>query len=396
MEAFDGTNLTLTEIGAAERVSAGYVTPGFLTLLGVAPAIGRAFRDDDVAQRVAMVSNGFWRSKLVMYANPIGRQIVLGGQAHTIIGVLPNTFSFALGASDVWLPFPVGPAEAARAGYRVRPLARLLPHANLNDVEQALAEVSRTSSPPARVVATPVATAIAGGATRTLGVLARAAAVAALIAFTNLAGLLIVRSIDRRRELAVRSALGASRPGIARLLLLEAAALVAMGVVGGVLLALSITPAVARLALEQFGASANRDIVISWRALAVISLVAAASAALCGSLPALMAARRNVVEVLRRGATPAPRELALRRVLVTSVVALAFVLVVSVTVLGRSLFNVLRVNPGFEASGVLTLQVALPSASYNRDRVVSSTGPCKAPWRCGWGPRPCHTSMRFH
>ena len=200
MEAFDGTNLTLTEIGAAERVSAGYVTPGFLTLLGVAPAIGRAFRDDDVAQRVAMVSNGFWRSKLVMDANPIGRQIVLGGQAHTIIGVLPNTFSFALGASDVWLPFPVGPAEAARAGYRVLPLARLLPYANLNDVEQALAEVSRTSSPPARVVATPVATAIAGGATRTLGVLAGAAAVAALIAFTNLAGLLIVRSIDRRRD----------------------------------------------------------------------------------------------------------------------------------------------------------------------------------------------------
>ena len=370
MEAFDGTNLTLTEIGAAERVSACYATPGFLTLLGVAPAIGRAFRDDDVAQRVAIVSNGFWRSKLAMDANPIGRQIVLGGQAHTIVGVLPNTFSFALGASDVWLPFQAGPAQAARAGYRVLPLARLRPYANVSDVEQALAEVSRTSSPPARVVATPVATAIAGDATRTLGVLSGAAAVAALIAFTNLAGLLIVRSIDRRRELAVRSALGAPRSTIARLLLLEAAALVAMGVVGGVLLALSITPAVARLALEQFGASANRDIVISWRTVAVISLVAAASTALCGSLPALMAARRNVVEVLRRGATPAPRELALRRVFVTGVVALAFVLVVSVTVLGRSLFSVLRVHPGFEASGVLTLQVALPSASYNRDRVV--------------------------
>ena len=128
----------------------------------------------------------------------------------------------------------------------------------------------------------------------------------------------------------------------------------------------------------------------------MISLVAAASAALCGSLPALMAARRNVVEVLRRGATPAPRELALRRVFVTSVVALAFVLVVSVTVLGRSLFNVLRVNPGFEARGVLTLQVALPSASYNRDRVVEFYSALQSAVARGWGPRPCHTSMRFH
>ena len=93
LEASDGTNLTLTELGAAERVSASNVTPGFLTLLGVAPALGRAFDLDDVGQSVAIVSHAFWRGKLVADPGVIGRQIVLGGQAHTIVGVLPEQFS---------------------------------------------------------------------------------------------------------------------------------------------------------------------------------------------------------------------------------------------------------------------------------------------------------------
>jgi ABC-type antimicrobial peptide transport system permease subunit len=136
------------------------------------------------------------------------------------------------------------------------------------------------------VVTTGVATAIAGDATGTLGLLAGAAAIAVLIAFTNLAGLLIVRSIDRRCELAVRSALGARRSEIARQLLLEAAALVAMGTVGGVLLALWMTPEVGRLALEQFGGVANRDVTVSWRVIGVVAMVASACAWICGSLPA--------------------------------------------------------------------------------------------------------------
>lgn len=372
IEASDGTNLTLTELGAAERVSASNVTPGFLTLLGVTPVLGRAFDPDDVGWPVAIVSHAFWRGRLAADPGVIGRQVVLGGQAHTIVGVLPERFFFALNACDVWRPFPVTPAQAARAGYRVRGVARLARNVSAAYLGAALDDVSRTSSPPARVVATAVATAIAGDATRTLGLLAGAAALTMLIAFTNLAGLLIVRSIDRRRELAVRSALGARRSDIAWQLLLEAEALVAIGTVGGVLLALWMTPAVGRLALEQFGGIANRDVVVSWRVIGVVTIVASACAWMCGLLPALVAARRSVVDVLRRGATPPPRELILRRVFVIGEVALAFVLLVSLALLGRSLISVLNVNPGFDAHGVLTLSVSLPAATYpNRDRVVS-------------------------
>jgi len=178
-------------------------------------------------------------------------------------------------------------AQAARTGYRVRIVARLAPNVPSAYLGAALEEVSRQSSPPAQVVATSVATAIAGDATRTLGLLAGSAALAMAVAFTNLAGLMIVRSIDRRRELAVRAALGARRSEIARQLILEAEALVAMGIAGGVLLAVWTTPVVGRLALEQFGGVANRDVTVSWRVIGVVAMVAVACAGICGLLPAL-------------------------------------------------------------------------------------------------------------
>ena len=368
VEAYDPTNLTLTELGAAEPMSVTDVTPGFLPLLGVAPARGRMFEASDVSQPLAIVSHAFWRAKLAADPGAIGRQIVLGGRPHTIVGVLPERFVFALNACDVWRPLPLPPADPAfpdvRAGYRVLVVARLARHVSPGDLRAALDEVSQRSSPPAQVVATGMATAIARGAARTLGLLAAAAALAFVIAFANLAGLLLVRSIDRRRELAVRTALGARPSEIARQLVLEAETVVAIGIVGGVLLALWLTPAVARLALEQFGGVANREVAVSWRVITVVAIGAAACAGLCGLLPAYVASRHNVVDVLARGVTPAPREIGLRRVFVTAVVALACVLLVSLSLVGRSLRNVLNVDPGFDARGVLTLAVAVPAAKY--------------------------------
>jgi len=320
------------------------------------------------------------------------RVTILHGCVHTyMVGshfVSVIQYIALLSASDVWRPFPVTPAEAARTGYRVRVIARLPRSVSPAYLGTVLDDVSRASSPRARAVATGIARAIAGDATRTLGLLAGAAALAMLIAFTNLAGLLIVRSVDRRRELAVRTALGARRSEIARLLLLESQALVAMGIGGGVLLAMWLTPVVGRLALEQFGA-ANREVVVSWRVVGVVSLVASVSAWICGLLPALVAARRSTVDVLRRGATAPPGELTLRRAFVSGEVALAFVLLVSVSLLGRSLFGVLNVNPGFDADGVVTMHVSLPAASYpGRDRVVSFYSALQSALAARLGDRP--------
>jgi putative ABC transport system permease protein len=362
LEATDGTNLTLTGVGAAERVNAVNVTPGYFKLLGVSPTRGRDFDDGDVARPVVIISDRFWRTKLGGDAGVLGRELVLSGQAHTVIGVLPTSQS---GVSDreIWRPFPITPAQAVRNGNSVGVVARLADPMTAADLARVLDDVSRSSAPPSRAVITPLATTLTGGASRMLTSLAGAGALAMLIAFANLGGLLTVRAIDRRRELAVRSALGAQRMQIARHLLFEAQVLVLIGIVGGVVLAVWLTPIVARFALEQFDI-ARRQVTISWSAIGAVSMMAIALAWICGAVPAGLAARRSAVDVLRRGVTPLRRELLLRRAFVVGEIALAFVLLVSMAMVGRSLFGVLAVNPGFDASGVLAMNISLPGALY--------------------------------
>jgi len=372
LEAFDGTNLTLTELGPAERVSATDVTPGFLELLGVFPVRGRSFTEDDVGEPVILISDAFWRAKLAADPNGVGRRIVLGDRAHTIVGVLPERFFFALNPCEIWRPLPVTRAAALRSGYRVRVVGRLKSNASPAFLQAALEDISRTSSPPAHAVVHDLATAITGGVRGPLRILAAAAALALLIAFANLAGLLLVRSINRRRELAVRAALGARRSEIAWQLVLEAEVLVIAGAAGGLLIALWTTPLAVWLATTQLGVVGSAPVALSWRVAGLITIVAAVCAAIGALLPALSTARQNVVDVLRGGATAAPRELMLRRAFVSGEVAIAFVLLVSLALVGRSLAGVLAVDPGFEARGVLTTSVSLPAARYpSTERGVS-------------------------
>ena len=387
LEASDGTHLTLTGLGAAERVHVTDVTPGFLPLLGVVPAQGRGFEAEDLSQALVVLTHAFWRAKLAGDPAAVGRQLVLGGRPHLIVGILPEQFRFPLDEVDIFRPLPLSSDPAARAGYQVGVMARLAPNVSSTDLTAALDDVSRRSSLPAQAVATPLATRIARGSTRALTLLAGAAALACLIAFANLAGLLLVRSIDRRRELAVRAALGARRTEMARQLVLEAETLVALGIAGGVLLALWFTPVVGSLALGPFGDLANREVAVSWRVIAVVAMVAAACGALCGLLPAFVASRANVVDVLARGVTPAPGELGLRRVFATGVIALACVLLVSLTLVGRSLRSVLDVNPGFDPRGVVVLPLLMPDSKYpGPERVASFQSAVQSALEARFGP----------
>ena len=370
-EAFDGTNVTLTRVGAAERLQVTDVTPGFLRLLGVSPAIGRTFSGDDIGRSVVIVSHAFWQRKLAADPAIVGRDLVLGGRSHTVVGVLPKGFVFALGAADVWRPLDIPGAQAARDGMRVRVIARLNRAATSTGLAAALAGVSRASRPP-RIVATNVATAIAGDRAATLRLLAGAAAIATFMAFANLACLLIVRSIDRRRELAVRTALGAGPSETTRQLLLESGAIVALGTIGGVALAWSMTPVIADLILERVGEFATREVPLSWRVTGGLAMLACAGGGICGWLTALTATRWNVGDVVRRGGTASTRELGIRRAFVVGEVALAFMLLVSMSVVGRTLLNLLEVDLGFDPRGVVALQLSLPGAGYPSDEEVAA------------------------
>ncbi|MGE3343790.1 MAG: FtsX-like permease family protein [Vicinamibacterales bacterium] len=371
-EAFDGTNLTLTEVGPAERLQVTDATPGFLRQLGVSAAMGRTFAADDVGRSVAIVSDEFWRGKLAADPNIIGRELVLGGRSHTVIGVLPERFVFALGRADIWRPLAAPPDQAGREDMRVRVIARVNSEATSSQLVAILDDVSGASRPPSRVVARDVATAIAGDRTATIRLLAGAASVALLIAFANLAGLLIVRSIDRRRELAVRTALGAGPSETTRQLVLESSAIVAVGALAGVLLAWRMTPIAADLILERVGEFATREVSLNWRVVGGLVVVSLGCAVTCGWLPALAATRWNPVDVLRRGVTPSRRELTVRRAFVAGEVTLAFVLLVSMSLLGKSLSDLLQNDPGFEPEGVVALQISLPGTSYPSDERVAA------------------------
>jgi putative ABC transport system permease protein len=372
LAALDGTNLTLTGIGAAERIRTRDVTPNFLALLGVSPILGRTFGPEDVGRSSALISSAFWHGKLAGDAGVIGRRLVLGGREHTIVGVLDDSVSRTFDRGDVWRQLPVPRDEATRSGYRVRVLARLAPDVTLSNFEAALDDVSRTAAPPARATVARLAATLAGDRANTLGLLAVAASLAILIAFTNLAGLSVVRLIDRRSELVLRNALGADRFAAVKQLLLEAGVLVAAGTLAGLLLALWVTPSAGRLALGQIGALADRNITVGWRVVGVLALVGFACAVVCGLLPALATTKAQMVDVLRREVTPSSREHALRRAFVAAQVAVAFVLLVSMSLLGQALFRVTAINPGVDARGVLTLQLSLPSTVYTPERVASS------------------------
>ncbi len=369
LEAIDGANLTLTGLGDAERVNANDVTPGVLRLLGVTPSLGRTFEAGDAGQPVVIVSDRIWREKLGADPNAIGRAISLGGVNHAVIGVLPRPTQFDPTAADFWRPIAYAITPAFRSSYRVSVYARLAHGTSTASLSGALEHVSRRSSPPSRVVVSSMSEQMAGDSRKTLAVLGAAAALAVLLAFVNIGGLIVVRSIDRQRELAIRSALGASPADIVKKMLLETQLLVAIGIAGGVLIAVWITPPFARLALQQFAGSGVAP-PVDWRAIAIIAVGASIAGALCTLPPALASSRRDVIDTLRRGATAPPREVNLRRMFVIVQVALAFVMLASVTLLGAAFVRVLNIAPGFDAGGVLALKLSLPAAAYPDDKVV--------------------------
>jgi predicted permease len=371
IEAFDPTNMTLTGRGPAERVSATAVTPGFFSLLGVAPMMGRTWSEEQTATDVAVVSEGFWRVKLGADPNVLGGRLVLGGRSFSVVAVLPKRFTFGLNRSDIWVPLPRFAANSRDGRPPVRVLGRLAPGTTADRASQTLDQVSRRSTPPARTVALPVAGVIAGTLGRIVPLLLLGASLAISLAVINLAGLLVVRAIERHREFAIRRALGASAMQIVKQLLIETHVLVALGATGGVLLALWITPLVGRLAFDQFGSVATGGLDVNWRSMTALGFTVWVCAWLCGLAVSARALRASGGDLLSRSAGAGLREVALRRVLVAAEITLAFVLLASLAVVGRSLQRAFAVNPGFDAAHVLTVSVSLPSVRYPNEQRVT-------------------------
>ncbi len=363
----------------ARVVSAG-ATARLFPMLGIEPSLGRGFGpadDEPGAPRVAMVSYGFWRSRLAADTAAVGRELRLDGEGYTVVGVLPRAFSgdtdgggvLPPASVEVWLPYLNSPAAEGRAlpGLtNVNPVARLDDGVSLEvaqaELDAAMVEVARRHEAldGSHTVYVPARDALTAGARTPMALLWGAVIFVLLLACVNAANLILERTENRGHELSLRRALGAGRGRVLRQLLSESAILAGLGGVLGFLLGAGGLRAMVGLQPDPFPRFAETS--VDGATVAFLVATTALVALILGLIPVLGAVRARVAGSLR-GAHNGSRRLGrLRPTLVVTQVALATVLLTGAGLLTRSLDRVLRIEPGFDPHHVVSARVDHPTA----------------------------------
>jgi putative ABC transport system permease protein len=381
IEGYDPTNLTVTADGTEPLMLRGArVTPGFFPMLGVTPALGRAFLPEESVAGgapVVLLTHGFWQRRLGGDPRVLGRSLTLDRRRFTVVGVLPRDFHFApVEDAELWLPIdPAVRRASERFNHWLNVVARLKPGVTFAGARSDLSAVMRRlgaqypeTNAGRDVALVELREEIVGAVRPTLLVLFGAVGCVLLVACVNVAGLMLARSAARGREIAVRSALGADRSRIVRQLLVESALLaVAGGALGALTAQLGVRMIVGALPAElTSGMPYLQYLRVDGAVLAYAAGLAVAAGLLSGLAPALYVSKPSASELLRRGRGSGggakPR---LRGALVAAEVALTMVLLVAAGLMTRSLEQLLRVDAGFDAEHVLTARVALSGAAYD-------------------------------
>ena len=387
-----GANFNLTGGGEPERVGVIRVSSNLLPMLGATPLHGQLFvPEDDAPGRppTAILGHAFWTRRFGGVPGVVGQPIILNGLSYQVIGVMPDTFRLprevlpTLGVvedGDVFLPLPLpntAPATRTREDYNL--MARLKPGVT---VAQAQAEMDALTArlrrdhpdvyPPHGGLTfsiVPLLDQVVGNVRLVVIVLFGAVAFVLLVACANVANLLLSRAFARQRELAVRTALGASRSRIVRHLLSESLMLSFAG--GALGVALAFAGVQWLQALQPPNVPRLRDIGIDWRVLLFSAGACVTAGVLAGLAPVIGIRRFNLQRTLSDaargsagGGTMWGRGGHLRRLLVAAQIALATVLLVGAGLLVRTVAHLQRVPPGFEASRVLTLELTLTGQKY--------------------------------
>jgi predicted permease len=374
MAAYRSLSVNLVGEGYPQRLEGASVNAELLPMLGRQPLLGRVFTaadDREDAPGTVLLSHGLWKTLFAGDPEIVGRKLTFDQASYLVIGVMPPDFHFPRRQTQIWTAMRfAGPDYADRTNVYLHVLAKLRKGVTLT---QARAELSAIAAGLER--AHPVENDRTGatalqlrdevGRRYRVGLLALAGAALGLllITCTNLASLLIARAMVRRRELAVRTALGAGRERLVRQLLTESLVLSLGGGVLGVLIATATMPLLVWLVPSALPVAATP--VLDLRVLGFALLLTALTGIGFGALPALRAARGVDTGALRegRGGVEARRE-RLRSVLVTVQVTLSVVLLISTGLLVRALWQVQAVDPGFQTEGVLTLRTALAMPKY--------------------------------
>jgi putative ABC transport system permease protein len=378
---------TLIANGEPERISAMRVSWNYFHLLGVRPAIGRDFHaDEDTPDRwrVLMISDRLWRRRFAADPGVVGRVVTMNDRDFTIAGVMPPTFEPLISEhfyqpADMWALVGYDPSlsYACRSCQHLKAIGRIKAGTSLEaaraDIDTVHAELRRrfpADYPQGTMTLVPLGDELTGDVRPALLVLMGAVAFVLLIACANVANLLLARLSSRERDLALRTALGASRARLVRQLLAENALLAALGGLAGVLLATIGVPLLTSVAPATMARLA--DAHVDARVVVFSAVVSLATAIVFGLLPALRASRLDLRDALHtdgRKTAHAPTSLA-RRLLVAADIALAVVLLVGAGLMIRSVGRLLGVNPGFDPDHVLTLQISMVGQAYAKDEAV--------------------------
>ena len=354
---------------AAEQVRGVSISPAFFEMLGAHAELGRTFRPDEEEpgrDRVAVLSGGFWRRHFGGDPNIVGQHVRIDGQPFSIIGVLPADFSFLWPDSAIFMPLTVdADFRGGRSTHSVAVLARAAPGIDRGHAQAEMARLARgvEQAYPATndgwsAAVQPVFP-LNKNLRPALLVLLGAVGCVLLIACVNVAALLLVRAGVRQREMAIRTALGASRWRVFRQLFTESALLAGIGGIAGVLVAAGSLRILAPL-LPSVQVAGPLALTVDRRVLLFTLVVGLATAIALGIAPIAQAGRTEGLRVSAQHGGHA----GLGRILMTVQIALSLMLVVGATLLVRSLWNLQQVDPGFQADHLLTMQLWLPPATY--------------------------------
>jgi putative ABC transport system permease protein len=376
--AFAETTVTLIGQGEPRRVGTGVVTSRFFDVLGVSAARGRTFQDGDdgfPVRRVAVITHGFWQRVLGGDEHAVGRTLTINGNAWEVIGVLPSTFRFAAPSLDIWAPMVMNPAAQpppSRGSHQLDVYARLKPDVSLaqardamdrlgGEIEAENPEINRGHG----VWVTTLREEYVGPVTTRLALLFGAVGLVLLIACVNVANLLLARAAGRRREMAVRAALGATRARLVAQGLSESLTIGVTGGVLGVLLAWGLVKALPLVLPEQLSVVPLSALTLDLRVLGFAIALAVFTGMLVGLLPAIAASRREVATAIRDGRGASGIRQGARRALVISEVALATLALVGGGLVLRSYQATTSQSAGFATASRLTAGVSLMPVYYN-------------------------------